>query len=76
MSECYYSVGRDDDGSTVLTIGDHVKTTLTMSENATLQLIRLLAATLENNVVAINPPSTPFVVPPADPYAPPYKVTC
>jgi hypothetical protein len=51
-----YSVGREKAG-TVLTIGskdDGISTTLTMDEVAVIQLVRLLAATLENFTIDIK----------------------
>ena len=49
-----YSVGKTDDGSTVLTMGTDFKSTLTMNEVAVLQMIKLLAATLNSFTVDIN----------------------
>lgn len=42
-----YSVGKADDGGTVLKVGDSAIITLTMNEHSVIQMIRLLAATLE-----------------------------
>ena len=49
-----YSVGKTDDGSTFLTMGTDFKSTLTMNEVAVLQMIKLLAATLNSFTVDIN----------------------
>ena len=49
-----YSVGKNDDGSTVLTMGTDFKSTLTMNQVAVLQMIKLLAATLNSFTVDIN----------------------
>ena len=43
-----YTVGKADNGETLLTIGKEFHTTLGMNEAATVQMIRLLAATLEH----------------------------
>jgi len=53
MSECYYTVGKDEEGATVLKIGSDFTSTLTMGENSVAQLIRLLAATLETYTVTV-----------------------
>lgn len=53
MSECYYTVGKDEEGATVLKVGSDFTSTLTMGENAVAQLIRLLAATLETYTVTV-----------------------
>jgi hypothetical protein len=54
MSQTYYTVGKTDDGSTVLRVGDSFTTTLTMEEDAVVSLIKLLAATLDNYTVDIQ----------------------
>ena len=56
MSQTYYTVGKTDDGSTVLRVGDSFTTTLTMEEDAVVSLIKLLAATLDNHTVDIQSP--------------------
>ncbi len=51
-----YSVGKED-STTVLTIGskdDGISTTLTMDEVAVIQLVKLLAATLQNFTIDIK----------------------
>jgi hypothetical protein len=53
MSECHYTVGKDEEGATVLKIGSDFISTMTMGENAVAQLIRLLAATLETYTVTV-----------------------
>jgi hypothetical protein len=52
MSQTYYTVGKTDDGSTVLRVGDSF--TITMEEDAVVSLIKLLAATLDNHTVDIQ----------------------
>lgn len=52
MSDLHYTVGKDSSGSTVLKVGSDFVTTLTMDENATIQLIRLLSATL--TIASVN----------------------
>ena len=54
MSQIHYTVGKDEEGSTVLKVGTDFVSTLTMEENAVIQLIRLLAATLDNYTVSIE----------------------
>jgi hypothetical protein len=54
MSECYYSVGKTEDNQIVLRIGTDMVSTLTMTEYATVQLIRLLGATLEEYEVKVT----------------------
>jgi len=54
MSQTYYTVGKTDDGSTVLRVGDSF--TITMEEDAVVSLIKLLAATLDNHTVDIQSP--------------------
>lgn len=50
-----YSVGVNDEGSTVLKMGDTgMITTMTMNEVAVIQMIRLLAATLDSFDVDIK----------------------
>jgi hypothetical protein len=57
MSECYYSVGKTQDNQIVLKIGTDMVSTLTMTEYATVQLIRLLGATLEEYTVKVTTPT-------------------
>lgn len=47
-AECYYTVGTDSDGKVVLKVGGtgYVTTTLTMTVDATRQMIRLLEAAM------------------------------
>ena len=47
--EVYFLVGKSPEGQTVLRIGDSVSTTLTMGQKSTVDLIRLLASTLDDD---------------------------
>jgi hypothetical protein len=53
MTECHYTVGKDNEGATVLKVGSDFTSTMTMGESAVIQLIRLLAATLETYTVTV-----------------------
>jgi hypothetical protein len=47
--EPYFLVGKTPEGQTVLRIGDSMATTLTMGQISTVDLIRLLASTLDDD---------------------------
>ena len=48
--EPYFLVGKTPEGQTVLRIGDSMATTLTMGQISTVDLIRLLASTLDDDM--------------------------
>lgn len=48
--EPHFLVGKTPKGETVLRIGDSVATTLTMGQISTVDLIRLLASTLDDDL--------------------------
>ena len=48
--EPYFLVGKTPEGQTVLRIGDSMATTLTMGQISTVDLIRLLASTLDDDI--------------------------
>ena len=48
--EPYFLVGKTPEGQTVLRIGDSMATTLTMGQISTVDLIRLLASTLDDDL--------------------------
>ena len=51
MSEqAHFLVGKTPEGQTVLRIGDSMATTLTMGQISTVDLIRLLASTLDDDI--------------------------
>jgi len=47
--DVHFLVGKTPEGRTVLRIGDSVSTTLTMGQGSTVDLIRLLVATLDDD---------------------------
>ena len=49
-----YTVGLDEEGNVILRVGTDYVTTLTMGEDAVIQMIRLWSATLNTASVAIN----------------------
>jgi hypothetical protein len=49
-----YTVGRNDEG-TILVVGEDATITLTMNELTVVQLIKLLAATLDNYGIEMYP---------------------
>jgi hypothetical protein len=48
--DMYFLVGKTPEGQTVLRVGDSVSTTLTMGQIQTVDLIRLLASTLDDDM--------------------------
>jgi len=54
MDDVHFLVGKSPEGQTVLRIGDSVSTTLTMSQKSTVDLIKLLASTLDDDKWAFN----------------------
>jgi len=61
--DVHFLVGKTPEGQTVLRIGDSVATTLTMGQISTVDLIRLLVATLDDDkwsfVIKIEPKVKP-----------------
>jgi hypothetical protein len=49
MNDVHFLVGKSPEGQTVLRIGDSVSTTLTMGQKSTVDLIKLLASTLDDD---------------------------
>ena len=50
MSEdIHFLVGKTSNGETILRVGDSIATTLTMDQTQTVDLIRLLASTLDDD---------------------------
>ena len=54
MNDVHFLVGKSPEGQTVLRIGDSVSTTLTMGQKSTVDLIRLLASTLDDDKWKFN----------------------
>jgi hypothetical protein len=47
--DIHFLVGKSPDGQTILRVGDSIATTLTMGQIQTVDLIRLLASTLDDD---------------------------
>jgi hypothetical protein len=54
MNDVHFLVGKTPNGETVLRVGDSVSTTLTMGQNSTVDLIKLLASTLDDDKWKFN----------------------
>ena len=52
--DIHFLVGKTPNGETVLRIGDSIATTLTMGQIQTVDLIRLLASTLDDDQWKFN----------------------
>jgi hypothetical protein len=49
MDDVHFLVGKSPEGYTILRVGDSVSTTLTMDQKSTVDLIKLLVSTLDED---------------------------